>query len=243
MDPLVLYTVVSSHPSIAVDLMLRHKGLPYRTVELPAGLSHGLLRLRGFDAGTVPALRIGRRRVQNSLVISRALEELAPDPPLFPAEQRHEIEEAERWGEQFQNLVRRIELWALLRDRAGLAAQARAARIPLPAPLLLPPAQATVRYLARVHGATDAAVKADLDALPTMLAQIDDWIAGGLLDGLNAATFQIMPSVRLLMTIADLSPLFENSPAAELAKNLVPDYAAQVSRGVLPAPRSWERVR
>ena len=50
-----------------------------------------------------------------------------------------------------------------------------------------------------------------LAALPAMLQRIDDWIAAGVLNGeqLNAADFQIAPSLGLAMTLDDLRPAIE----------------------------------
>ena len=50
---------------------------------------------------------------------------------------------------------------------------------------------------------------ADLAKLGGLLQRVDDLIAAGTLDGeeLNAADFQIAPSIRLAMTFQDLRPL------------------------------------
>src|SRR5688572_932632 len=94
--------------------MLRHKGIEHDLVGFPA-LTHPVaLRLAGFRGRTVPALKIDGRRVQGSLEISRVLEEVQPDPPLFPADRRAAVEEAEAWGErEFQPLPRRFFRWGL----------------------------------------------------------------------------------------------------------------------------------
>jgi glutathione S-transferase len=63
-----------------------------------------------------------------------------------------------------------------------------------------------------------------------MLQRIDAWIADGVLNGeaLNAADFQIAPSLRLLMTMDDVRPLIESRPAGELAIRAVPTYPGRV---------------
>src|SRR4051812_45426758 len=98
-----LYVLVASHPCVAVELMLRRKHLEYRRIELPALLSRSMLRAMRFPGRTVPAARLGDRRVQGSRSISRVLDELRPDPPLFPPEPRarRAVENAEEWGEDF----------------------------------------------------------------------------------------------------------------------------------------------
>ena len=78
-----LYSLSLSHPSHAARLMLERKRIAYELVDELPGFHPLQLRLAGFRGGTVPALRIDGRRVQGSRRISRALDELRPDPPLF----------------------------------------------------------------------------------------------------------------------------------------------------------------
>ena len=79
-------------------------------------------------------------------------------------------------------------------------------------------------------------VRHDIAILPEMLQRIDDWIAEGVLGGeeLNAADFQLAPSLRLAMSLDDLRPAIESRPAGELALRVVPDYPGRVP-AVLPA--------
>ena len=53
-----LFGVAASHPSLAAELMLRHKGVDYRRVDLPTVTHRTLVRLLGYPGKTVPALRI-----------------------------------------------------------------------------------------------------------------------------------------------------------------------------------------
>jgi glutathione S-transferase len=234
-----LYVLTASHPCIAVELMLRRKGLDYRRVELPPVLSRTILRALRFPRKTVPAMQLSGRHVQGSSAISAALEELRPDPPLFPREQdaRRRVQEVERWGEQvLQDAVRRIEVWGLRRDRAGVEVQLRASTFPVPARLGARLAGPSLWCYQRITGATDDAVRRDLAELPGMLDRIDRWIAEGLINGYepNAADFQLAPSVRLLMTMEDLRPVIESRPAGSLAMRLVPEYPSRLGAGVLP---------
>jgi glutathione S-transferase len=89
---------------------------------------------------------------------------------------------------------------------------------------------------ARSHEATDDNVRCDISNLPGILQRIDDWIADGVLGGeeLNAADFQIAPSLRLAMSFDDLRPAIENRPASELALRVVPQYPGRIPP-VLPA--------
>ena len=111
-----LYALELSHPSQAVRLMLERKGIDHEVKNLLPGFHPPVLRLAGFRGDTVPALKIDGRRVQNSVAISRALDEIRPDPPLFPAdpERRRAVEEAEAWGErELQPVPRRMFRWGV----------------------------------------------------------------------------------------------------------------------------------
>src|SRR5215210_6994936 len=105
---------------MAARLMLERKGIPYKRVDLVSAASHGLLRGFGFKGGTVPALKLdGGRRVQGSREISRELDIVKPEPPLFPADaaQRTKVEDAERWGDEvLQSVPRRLSWWAIRKD-------------------------------------------------------------------------------------------------------------------------------
>src|SRR5438093_242352 len=84
---LTLYVIPGSHPSLMARLMIEHKRLPYRRVDLLPAVHRPLLRLMGFPGRTVPAMKIDGRRVQGTRAISRALDESQPAPPLFPEEE------------------------------------------------------------------------------------------------------------------------------------------------------------
>jgi glutathione S-transferase len=234
----------ASHASMAAALMLERKRIEWETTWLLLPFTGPILRLRGFLRRTVPALRLHGRKIQGSRAISAALEELKPEPPLFPRDEtlRCEVEEAERWGDEvLQPAARRIEVWELRRDRRMVATQLAEARGIQGARLLINPHLAaatsgpTIAWYARLIGATDEAVRADLAALPSMLDRIDGWIVAGTLGGEqpNAADFQIAPSLRLLMTVKELRPVIEKRPAGRLAVSLVSAYPGS-SAGVLP---------
>jgi glutathione S-transferase len=171
----------------------------------PAAIHRPDPALSGFPRRTVPALRVDGRKIQGSRAISAALDELAPEPPLFPGDPavRREVEEAERWGDEvLQPVARRIEVWELRRDRRMVGTQLadarriQRARLPISPRLAAATGGPTLAWHARLIGATDDAVHADLRALPAMLDRIDAWIAAGMLGGTqpNAADFQIAPA-------------------------------------------------
>ncbi len=234
-----LFIIPASHPSITSELMLRHKGIAFKRTDLLPVISKGALRAVGFSGVTVPALKIDGAKVQGSRQIARELERLRPDPPLFPTDpaQRAAVEEAERFGdEELQHPIRQILWWGIKQDKAPLRSYSEGAKIGLPLGLAMKTAAPIVALSARFNEADDENVKRDLAALPALLDKVDDFIAAGVLDGeqLNAADFQIAPSIGLAMTLADLRPAIENRPAGALAKRVVPDYPGHTPP-ILPA--------
>ncbi len=234
-----LYVIPASHPSITSELMLKHKGIPYKRTDLLPVISKGVLRTVGFPGVTVPALKIDGTKVQGSRPIARELERLRPEPPLFPTdpEQRAAVEEAERFGdEELQHPIRQILWWGMKRDRAPLRGYSEGARIGLPIGLAVKTAAPIVALSARFNGADDANVRSDLAALPGLLDRVDAYVAGGTIGGeqLNAADFQIATSLGLALTLDDLKPAIEGRPAAALAKRIVPNYPGHMPP-VLPA--------
>ncbi len=234
-----LYVIPASHPSIAVQLMLEHKGIEYKRTDLLPVISKGVLRAVGFSGITVPALKIDGDKVQGSRQIARELDRLRPQPPLFPddPQQRAAVEEAERFGdEELQTPIRQILWWGIKRDREPLRSYSEGARIGMPIGLAMKTAAPIVALSARFNEASDANARKALEALPAMLDKVDAWIESGVLGGeqLNAADFQIAPSIGLAMTLDDLRPAIENRPAGALAKRLVPNYPGHMPP-VLPA--------
>jgi glutathione S-transferase len=234
-----LYVIPASHPSIAVELMLEHKGIEYKRTDLLPVISKGVLKAVGFSGVTVPALKIDGAKVQGSRQIARELERLQPAPPLFPedAEKRAAVEEAERFGdEELQHPVRQILWWGIKKNREPLRSYSEGAKIGMPLGLAMKTAAPIVALSARFNEASDENARKAIEALPAMLDKVDAWIEKGVLNGeqLNAADFQIAPSLGLAMTLDDLRPAIENRPAAALAKRLVPNYPGHMPP-VLPA--------
>jgi len=234
-----------SHPSQAVKKMLDLKGADYERVDVLPLNQRVHLRLAGFRGGTVPALKLDGQRLQGSRAIARALDERWPDPPLFPrdAALRARVEEAERWGERdLQPVPRR-----LFRYGAGSDPQLRRdvlRRQGFPAPRLLATvALPTIRYYGRTVEADGLranvqGVRADLRALPGMLDRVDRLLEEGTLslDPPNAATLQIVVTVRVLETFEDLSAMVRAHACAEPARELFADYPAALPRFL---PSEW----
>jgi glutathione S-transferase len=235
-----LFVIPASHPSITVQLMLAHKGIDYKRTDLLPVISKGVLRGLGFPRNTVPAIKIDGKRVQGSREIARELDRLRPDPPLFPAdaEMRAAVEEAERFGdEQLQHPIRQILWWAIKRDNAPLRSYSEGAKLGLPISLAMKTAAPVVALSARFNEANDENVRRDLAELPALLQKVDDLIAAGVLNGeqLNAADFQIAPSIGLALTLEDLRPAIEGRPAGALAQRVVPNYPGKAPPILPPA--------
>ena len=245
MKKATLLTVPASHPSLAAELMLRHKGIDYRRIDLITAAHRGLLRVMRFPRGTVPALRLDGTRVQGSREISAALDSLKPDPPLFPRdpEQRAAVTEAERWGDEVYQSVPRRLIWASLRrDRSTVASYLEGAKLGLPvrvAALTSPP---IISAAVRLNHATDEAIRRDLANLPGLLDHVDGLIRTGVLNGpqLNAADFQIGTSSALLATMEDLRPLLDGRPLLEHARRVAPDYPGHLPPAL---PAAWLTAR
>lgn len=202
------------------ELMLAHKAVAYEEVILKRGEHITELPARGFQGVTVPAIEAAGQRVQGTRQISQWLDELRPEPRLFPAngDERRAVKRAEQYGEQLQDVVRRLFYCAMNRSATT----------------------AVGRLAAAHHGATDAAAKHDLATLNARLDQIDDWIQSGLLNGdeLNAADFQIAPNIAWLLCFEDIAPSVVNRPAAAHARRVAGDMPRQLPRAF---PDEWLR--
>jgi glutathione S-transferase len=215
---------------MAVRAMLEHKGIDFKRIDLVPFLSRVIVRrVMGMPQNTVPVLAIDGRRIQGSREISRELDRLRPQPPLFPddPEKLLAVREAERWGEDgLQHPVRQIALWASRTNPDSIRSYIGGSVMGVPSGLAARLAPPFIDRGVRVNEATDEAVRANLAALDSMLSRVDEEIAAGVLDGegLNTADFQIGASVRLLLTFQDLRPLIDDRPACRLARRVVPDY-------------------
>jgi glutathione S-transferase len=228
---LKLYVIPGSHPSKAAELMLEHKGIPFKRVDLVTSMHRPVLKLLGFNGKTVPAMKADGRKVQGTREISRTLDELKPEPSLLPSDA---VKEAERWGdEELQSIPRRLAWWALLHlsgkqrtEAARLSLEGYRLGLPVgvAARTVLPIAKVSAGY----NKSTDENVKADLAAVPARIDDVDALISEGVIGGeqLNAADFQIATSVRLLLAFEDLHPYIEGRPAADHARRVVRDYKA-----------------
>jgi glutathione S-transferase len=236
-----LYVIPASHPSVAAELMLQHKGLPYRRRDLVTAMHIPIVKAMGFPGRTVPAISSDGRKVQGTREISRFLDEIKPAPALFPAdpERRRAVEEAERWGdEELQSVPRRIAWYALGRDRSSIREFLEGYKLGLPTSVAAATAAPIIWAEQKINKASAGAVQADLARLPALLDHVDELIAEGVIGGEepNAADYQIATSVRLLMVFDQLRPLIQGRPAGSLALEVVPAYQGHIGQSL---PVEW----
>jgi glutathione S-transferase len=233
-----LYVTSLSNPSKAALAMLAYKELPHRVVNLPSGLHPYLVRAAGFQGPTVPALRLADgRRVQGSLAISRTLDDLIAERPLFPSTpgERRAVEDAERWGhDELQPVPRRIFRYAAAHDEAlrrWIAADV--AKVPAPSVAAALSKPIAARRSAESGG--EELIRADVARLPELLGHVDALVAGAVIgtDRPNAADFQILSSVRVLLDFKAL-PDLEQRPGARAARHLFPDWEGEMPRFEIP---------
>jgi glutathione S-transferase len=234
-----LYVVHGSHPCAAVEKAMTMKGLSYEITEWPPPL-HAPIQMALFGARTVPGLKINGEKVSGSRAIMRRLEQLAPDPPLLPADSgaRAKVEEAERWGDEVFQPVARELIWAgFTRHPAAMVSYSEHSRLPLPPLAIRLSAPLIARLGARLNRTSEDVARAALEALPAQLDRIDGWIADGTIGDPqrpNAADLQLASTIRLMLTFGDARPLIESRPCAELARALFPVLDGELPLGSLP---------
>ncbi len=230
-----LFAVPASHPSLAAQLMLEHKGVEYRRVDLVAATHRTIIRVLGFPRKTVPAVKLDGAKIQGTRDIALALDALIPSAPLFPADpdRRRQVEEAEAWGDEVLQPVPRRLIWnALKHDRSTLETYLEGAKIGIPTPIAARTAAPIAMAARRFNRATDENAQRDLAALPGMLDRVDELIDRGVIGGAerNAADYQIATSISLLLTMDDIRPMIEGRPAERLARDVVKNQPGHMPR-------------
>ncbi|MFL5839591.1 MAG: glutathione S-transferase family protein [Thermoleophilaceae bacterium] len=234
-----LYVIPASHPCMTAELMLQRKGVAYKRRDLVMAAHKPILRGLGFSGTTVPALKSDGRKVQGSTDIARFLDEISPEPPLFPvdAQKRRAVEEAERWGDTtLQEAARRITITAVGNDRSHLKEFLSGYKLGVPPGLAAKTAAPAIWAEQKLHKAAPDVVRADVAGLPGLLDHVDQLLADGVIGGSepNAADYQIAPSIRLLMALDQLRPRIESRPAGAFALKIVPEFSGRVPAGLPP---------
>ena len=242
-----VYVIVGSHACRTATLMLEHKQIPYRLIELPTGLHPLLVRAAGFAGhrtpirtvegsthgqlamldrlGTVPAMVLDGERSQTNREIALQLERVRPDPSLFPVEpgRRQRVEEVERWGDGvLQMAARRLLLATPVED---LRERGTGGRL---GPLLTRSDRlrgVLARRAGKAFRAGEGNAEELLRAIPPLLDAVDGWVEEGTLHSgpATVADFTIAPSLALLSYRPDLDRELARRPAGRVMDRLLPD--------------------
>jgi len=214
---------------------LRLKGLEYETVSLTPGEHVAKMQeIYGEGNSTVPGLLVDGEPVHGSRAILARLEQLAPEPVLYPSEA---VREAERWGDvELQDLGRRLP-WGALHFRPEAMGTFGGGE-----PLDGAGTDFAIGYVHgswRYHKITAARLQEDLARLGAKLAHVEQLAQDGTIGGErpNAADLQIGATLRVLLTLEDLLPLLEGGAGERIARAQFPDYPGTVPAGAFP--RGW----
>jgi glutathione S-transferase len=234
-----LYVAAASHPCFAVKRAMELKGIAYKRVEWPPTLHVPLQRIR-FKQGTVPGLIIDGEKMIGSRAIMHRLDEIRPEPSLYPAdpELRTRVEAADLFGDEvLQSLARRVIWWAVRRCPAAITSYGEDSRLPIPDFATVAAVPLVTRIEWRMNDVSDESTKRDLQELPGYLDTVDSWIAEGLIGGTepNAPDLQIGASIASLNTHEDLRPMLAGRPSLELATRQFSDFPGRMPQGTLPA--------
>jgi glutathione S-transferase len=233
---LTLHVLPPSHPCMTVEAALRRKGLDYERVSLRTPHTEEMEGIYGAGNGTVPGLLIDGEPVHGSVAILERLEQMAPDPPLYPEPIADAVREAEQWGDrELQDLGRRLP-WGALHFRPEAMGSFGGAAGPLD-PAGTDFAIRFARAMWKYHRISAEQLAQDLAGLPAKLDHVDAVARDGVVlrEEPTAADLQIGATLRVLLTVGDLRPLIEGRPAEELARRWFPDYAGDVPAGAFPA--------
>ena len=233
---LTLHVLPPSHPCRTVTAALERKGLEFELVTLtPGPHTEEMEKVYGEGNTTVPGLLVDDERVHGSTAILARLEELAPEPSLYPEPHADRIREAELWGDrELQDLGRRLPWGALhFRPEAMGTFGGGGPLDPAGTDFAIKYVRASWKY----HKITAEKLADDLAGLPAKLDHVDALVADGVLGGdePNAADLQIGATLRVLLNLGDLRPLLEGRPCAEIARRWFADYPGDVPAGAFPS--------
>ncbi len=234
---LTLHVLPPSHPCKTALAALDLKGLDYEVVTLQPGVHNDEMeQIYGAGNRTVPGLLVDGEPVHGSRAILARLEELQPEPALFPGEIADAVVAAEAWGdEELQDLGRRLP-WGAMHFRP----EAMGTFAPDGSPLDPAGTDFAMRYIHaswKYHGITCERLAADLAGLPEKIGYIEELAAGGVIDGEtpNAADLQIGATIRVLLALGDLAALLDGTAAERIALANFGDYPGACPAGAFPA--------
>ena len=234
---ITLHALGPSHPCMTAARALELKGLAYERVDLTPGPTHKeeMASIYGEGNTTVPGLSIGEERVHGSRPILARLEELEPEPALFPEPIADAVREAERWGDdELQDLGRRLPWGALYFRPESMGTYVSGEPLdPAGTDYVIKTLPTWWQY----HGISAEQLAEDLAGLPPKLDHVDELAAEGVIDGEQptAADLQIGATLRVLLTVGDLRPLIEGRAGERIARRWFADYPGDIPAGAFPA--------
>jgi len=224
---------------MTVAAAIELKGLEYERIDFPyAEREEKMEAIYGEGRSRVPGAVIDGEPIHGSRAIMARLEQLEPEPALYPSDA---VREAERWAdEELQDLGRGLT-WGALHFRPE-SMGTFAGGPPLDAPgtdFAIKFVRATWRY----HGITAVRLHEELAGLPAKIQHIERLDADGVIGGEqpNAADLHIGATITVLLPVGDLRPLLEGTAAERIARALFPPSAGEVPPGAYPA--GWVPTR
>lgn len=235
-----IYIIPGSHPCAAVIAAAKHKRIDHELVHILPG-TQPIVATMLFGGRTVPAIKIsggpgGSEKIQGTGKCLLALESLAPEPSIYPAQaaERARVLEAETFGlGEFQDVARRI-VWAALQTKPdALFSYVEPGSLPLPKALLKPFGRPTMWFERRLNHVNSEATRRDLERLPESIAQIEKYIATGTIGSAspNAADFTIFSTIWLLRSIEDLRPMLDSVATGRKSAELFGEPTGRVPAG------------
>jgi glutathione S-transferase len=224
MSDTVLYAIPGSHAVQAGQLMLEHKGVPFRRKDLPPGAHRGIVRALGFSGDRVPAVKFGDgTRAQGTHELAHTLDERVPEPRLVPDDPR--VAEADRWGDDvLQQWARRVVVCGAVNKPDLVSERGDDGRL---GPLLThgPRSRRMVcRGVKRAFKMTEEQFAEDDRVAGELFDHVDALIADGVLNGpqLNCADFQIASALALAEYRLDLREQMQGWPLMALLDRVLP---------------------
>jgi glutathione S-transferase len=216
---------------------LKYKGLEFERVDMPMGThNEEMVKIYGEGNHTVPGMLFDGEPVHGSVAIMERLEQLAPEPTLYPEPIADAVREAERWGDgELQDLGRRLP-WGALYFRPEAMGSTFGDGNPLD-PAGTDFAIRMVRAGWKYHKISAERLASDLAGLPSLLDQVDGFIAAGTMGGEEptAADFQIGSTLAVFLIIGDVRPLVEGRPCEAVARRWFSNYTGDIPAGAYPA--------
>jgi glutathione S-transferase len=213
-----LYAIPGSHAVRTGELMLEHKGIPFRRVNFPPGPHRVLVRVLGFPGDRVPAVKFERgRRAQGTRELPRVLDELVPEPRLVPDDPR--ALQAEVWADEvLQQWARRMVASAGARNPDALSGRGADGRLGVLLARNDVGRRVTAGAVLVVFRAYKRQQRDDRERTGEILDRVDAWIDDGVLNGeqLRSPDFAVASSLALVEYIVALKPELQRRPLMAL---------------------------